>query len=275
MTLLTKVNRYRSRATDSGGLGYASFILLLLIVAYWFVQPHVFTSGAQLDSFISEGVVVALAAMGTAVVIITGEFDLSVGSALTLVNVVVVTRVGESMFSQTSVVVLALMTGILVGGLNGVLIAYLKIPSIVATLATLFLWSGVALLILHQPGGRMPDRYVLWFTGYSGFLPTAVVIVGGAVLGWLIIARSVLGRRIFALGGNAEAAHANGINIKRTKLLAFVIAGAFYGLSGAVLTAQSASGDPNIGDTLVLTVYAALVVGGMPLGGGREARSVA
>jgi ribose transport system permease protein len=192
-----------------------------------------------------------------------------VGSALSLINVIVATQVGESVGSQFGAVALALGVGLGIGLVNGILVAVLRIRAIVATLATFFLWSGLALLVLSQPGGSVPAQFSLWFTGYYGAVPGGLIVLVLALGVWLLLARSTLGRHIYALGGNAAAARANGIDTRRTELLAYVIAGAFYGLSGAFLTAQSASGDPNVGAPLLLTVYAALVVGGTPLGGGR------
>jgi ribose transport system permease protein len=257
------------RATDHGQIGYSALLLVALVAVYWTLQPHVFQSAPQLNSFLNEGVVIALAAMGTTVVIIAGGFDLSVGSALSLINVIVATQVGESVGSQFGAVALALGVGLGIGLVNGILVAVLRIRAIVATLATFFLWSGLALLVLSQPGGSVPAQFSLWFTGYYGAVPGGLIVLLLALGVWLMLARSTLGRHIYALGGNAAAARANGIDTRRTELLAYVIAGAFYGLSGAFLTAQSASGDPNVGGPLLLTVYAALVVGGTPLGGGR------
>ncbi|MDP9459717.1 MAG: ABC transporter permease [Actinomycetota bacterium] len=257
------------RATDRGQIGYAALLLAVLVVVYWTLQPHVFQSAPQLNSFLNEGIVIALAAMGTTVVIIAGGFDLSVGSALSLVNVIVATQVGESTGSQLLAILIGLGVGLGIGLVNGLLVAVLRIRAIVATLATFFLWSGLALLVLSQPGGSVPPQFSVYFTGYYGLLPAGLVVLLVALAVWLLLARTTLGRHIYALGGNAAAARAHGIDTRRTELSAYVIAGGFYGLAGVFLTAQSASGDPNIGAPLLLTVYAALVVGGTPLGGGR------
>lgn len=259
---------YRRRMTLTGVVGPAT-VLVVLFVFYVAVQPSVL-SLLKINTIADEAATVAIAAAGETLVVLAGGFDLSVGSVLSLVNVLIATQIRDSTGSQLLMIVVALGVGAVVGAVNGVLVAVLRIPSIVATLATSFLWGGVALLVLSQPGGSVPDQFVAWFTdnAFNAF-PNAIILLIVVVLLWLYLKRTRLGRAIYAVGGDPAAATANGIRVLATTMSVYTLAGVLYGLAGAFLTAQSASGDPNVGAPLLLSVFAAVVIGGTVFGGGK------
>ena len=259
---------YRRRLSRTGAVGPA-LVMLVLFLIYAAVQPSVL-SLTGINTIADEATTVAIAAAGETLIVLAGGFDLSVGAALSLVNVLIATRILDSPGSQLSMIGLALAVGAGIGLVNGLLVTVLRIPSIVATLAMLFFWGGVALLILSQPGGSVPYGYVTWFTGNSfGAIPNAVLLLAVLVLLWLYFKRTRLGRAIYAVGGDQVAAAANGIRLRTTLLAAYTLGGVLYGLAAAFLTAQSASGDPNVGTPLLLSVFAAVVIGGTAFGGGR------
>lgn len=244
-------------------------VLVLLLVIYAIVQPSVL-SRLGFNTLSNEGTAVAIAAAGETLVVLVGGFDLSVGAVLALVNVLIATRVGVSTGSQALMVPMSIGIGAAVGAINGLLVNVLRIPSIIATLAMSFFWGGVALLILAQPGGAVPLQFVDWFTGeVGGVLPASLVLVLVVVALWLLLKRTPLGRAIYAVGGDSSAADANGVRVRSTSMAAYTIAGGLYGLAAVFLTAQSASGDPNVGTPLLLAVFAAVVIGGTTFGGGR------
>ena len=246
----------------------AFVVLGVLLVIYAFVQPPLLAS-STFTTILNESMVVALAAVGETVVVTTGGFDLSVGAALSVVNVVLATHAWGSTIGQIAMIPVGVGVGIGIGTVNGLLVAVLRIPSIAATLATSFFWGGVALLILRQPGGAIPLDFVNWFTADWGSVPSATAVLLFAAAAWLVLKRTRFGRALFSTGGNRTAAAVNGINVGRTLIGAYAVSGFFYGLAGVFLSAESASGDPNIGAPVLLTVFAAVVVGGTPFGGGR------
>jgi ribose transport system permease protein len=265
---LHKLNVYRKRMAMSGAIGPAA-VLVILFFIYVGVQPSVL-SLLQFNNLSNEAAAVAIAAAGETLIVLVGGFDLSVGAVLSLINVLIATKIGTSVGSQLLMVPISLGVGAGIGFVNGLLVNYLRIPSIVATLAMSFFWSGVALLILAQPGGAVPVEFVTWFTGNAGnTVPTAIVVLLVVTTLWLVFKRTPLGRAIYAVGGSAGAAEANGIHVRRTSMLAYTCGGVLYGLAGVLLTAQSASGDPNVGTPLLLSVFAAVVIGGTVFGGGR------
>jgi len=258
----------------SRGVAGPVLVLITFLVIYAIMQPA-FLSSLLITQFLNGSAVIAVAAVGEAVVIIAGGFDLSVGSALSVINVLLAVHMGQSNGSQIFWIVIALVVGGGIGLVNGFLIAILRIPSIVATLATSFFWGGVALLILSQPGGAVSMTFSNWFTGTYAGIPNALPLLIVTALVWLVIKRTKLGISIYALGGDREAAIANGVKSKSTLLGAYALAGVFYGIAGLFLTAETASGDPNAGGSLLLTIFTAVVLGGVSLSGGRGDASAA
>lgn len=265
---LKRATIYGRRFGTTGSVGPA-VVLIVLFIIYVGVVPSVL-SIEQFNTVSNEAAAVAIAAAGETLVVLVGGFDLSVGAVLSLINVVIATQIGASQGSQVAVIPLALAIGAGTGLVNGLLVNLVRIPSIVATLAMSFFWGGVALLVLSQPGGEVPLDFVNWFTGNIGTTMPAVLVLILVLIGlWLLLKRTRLGQAIYAVGGDASAAAANGVRVKLTSITAYVLGGLLYGLAGVVLTAQSASGDPHLGDPLLLPVFAAVVIGGTVFGGGR------
>jgi ribose transport system permease protein len=165
------------------------------------------------------------------------------------------------------------------GALNGLLIVWTRLPDIVVTLAMLFVWEGVALLVLGAPGGRAAPwlREILVgpapIPGLSaagaGVVPQAlVVLVAGLLAVWLPLRRSRLGLAIYAIGSDAGAAYLSGLRVRATRVAAYAIAGLFAAMGGLSLTLSTGIGEPIPGPYLLASV-AAVVLGGVPLVGGR------
>ncbi len=223
-------------------------------------------------SFTSAGgATLALAAMGQTVVILTGGFDLSAGAVISLVNVVLATSMGESAASQIGFFGVALLIGASVGAVNGFFVAFMRLQAIVVTLSTMFIVQGITLLVMSRPGGSIPAEFSQFFVGdvIPGLLPAPVVLILAAIGFWLFLKNTPFGVAVYAVGSDEEAARANGISVAWTKFFAYVVAGLFYGAAGAFISAQTASADPLIGKPMLLPIFAAVVIGGTMLGGGR------
>ena len=135
----------------------------------------------------------------------------------------------------------------------------------------MFLIRGVTVLVLDSPGGSVPDGFKNFLTGavIPNFLPAALLVIAAAIIIWLAIKGTRFGIGIYAIGSDEEAARSAGIPVRRTKFLTYMIAGMFYGAAGVFISAQTGSGDPLVGDPLLLETFAAVVLGGTILGGGR------
>jgi ribose transport system permease protein len=162
-----------------------------------------------------------------------------------------------------------LALGLAMGAINGALIVWTRVPDIVATLAMLFVWEGVALLILQAPGGAAtPWLRDLIVGSISPWVPRSLVFLLICLLAvWLPLRRSKLGLSIYAVGSDPLAAYRSGVAIGRTRIAAYAICGLFAALGGLTLTMATGIGEPIPGPYLLASV-AAVVLGGVVLGGG-------
>jgi ribose transport system permease protein len=165
---------------------------------------------------------------------------------------------------------MAVAIGLTVGAVNGLLVAYFRLQSVTSTLATMIICSGLALVVRNVSGGTVPDFMVNQLTDtVAGRIPVAALIVIGVVLFWSVIRRTNWGVALYAVGGDETAAAYSGISIRRVKLVAYCLAGVFYGLAGYMLSSVTATGNPAAGNSYLLPVFAAIAIGGTAFSGGR------
>jgi ribose transport system permease protein len=259
-----------ARLTRAPGPLIAFGVLAALLLALQAVSAGPL-SYFEVSFIASGGATLALAAIGQTIVVLSGGFDLSAGAVVALVNAVLATQMGASPGSQIVWGLAALAIGGAAGSLNGVLIAFLRLQPIVATLATMFILQGTTLLVMPRPGGALPAGFVALLTGDAipDLLPAPLVVIAIAALAWLALKRSRLGLGIYAVGGDPAAAHAAGVSDRWALFTAYAAAGVFYGAAGAFVSAQTGSGDPLVGRPLLLQTFTAVVLGGTLLGGGR------
>ena len=223
-----------------------------------------------------------LLTMGQAVVIISGGLDLSAGTSLSLL-VCVLTAIMKKNDPITGIyaILITLAVAVFIGVINGVGIGYLRIPPVIATFATSFIWLGAALFLRPTPGGES----VTWFKSFYNisdvdgapafiktfgtFVPPALILVIFGCIIWFLISKTSIGRYIYAVGSNNESAYMSGINTAKTQMLACIINAFFIFLAALFFVAQNQSGDARLGDSLTLKAIAAAVVGGIVLSGGR------
>ena len=243
-------------------------VLLLLVVINAVIQPRFF-------NFVTFRINTAtftpmiLVAMSQAIAILLGGIDLSVGSAITLINVVLASMMNDSGFSVAAALVVGLLIGIIAGLVNGITIGILKLPAIVATFATSSIWYGLSLIIMPQPGGYVPSFFYRLYRKVFLIFPAPLLLVLFALLIWYLVTKRQLFRYIMAVGGNESAADAAGINVIAVKMKAFMLSGVFTALAAIAVTCQAASGDANIGTQFTLQSVAAVIVGGVAFSGGR------
>jgi ribose transport system permease protein len=244
------------------------FVLLFFVVN----GPSLGSFGySDLRDLSGTATTLALAAMGQTFAILTGGFDLSAGSTVSLVNVVVASMMTDSPFNQVGVALLGVAVGSAVGATNGFFIAFMRMQPIVVTLASLFIVQGLALLIRPTPGGYVPQSFMDFLAGTAvpKLLPSSLLLLLIAIALWFLIKNSRLGTSLYAVGSDEQAALAAGIRTRRTKLVAYTLAGGFYGSAGVFLSAQSGGSDPLVGSAMLLQIFSAVVLGGTALGGGR------
>lgn len=255
------MNKYFRELTVAGAL-------VLLLLSLVIIAPHFF----QWQPFISRltsQMPALVAAIGVALVITTRQIDISIGSQFSMCAVVAGVTAASGLPLGVAIVA-ALGAGISMGAINGALVAYLGLPSIVVTLATMVTWQEA--LRLWQQGRLMglPDG-IQWFGLSQASGQTVVIVLTFLILiaaAWAMKNLSA-GRFIYATGTDAEAARLAGINPKRTTFGVFVLMGALAGLASVLNMVQSPQVQPNAGDGLELKAIAAAVVGGVAISGGR------
>jgi ribose transport system permease protein len=260
------VSALRKNTWTIGLIGF----LLLLILFTKVINGSYGATGIQ-----NLGIAVlplAFAAVGQAIVIITGGIDLSIGSTMALTSVISAALMKDQPGEVGIAVVLGvLLLGMLLGLVNGGVVVFTRVPDIVVTLAMSFVWAGCALLVLPRPGGGASDWLKALVTGALGneWIPKAAVVmlIIVAVI-WIPISRSRLGLSIYAIGSNRLAAFRSGVPVGRTRIVAYVLTGLFAALGGLSLTASTGIGTPVPGPYTLMSV-AAVVLGGVSLAGGR------
>ncbi len=260
---------YRSLLRSSG-LWFSILIFLLLIVLQTAISPVAF-SYFDFSYQASGGAVLALAAMGQTIVVLTGGFDLSAGVVISLVNVFVASNLQDDAGVQLAVALGGILIGGAVGAFNGFFVAVLRMQPIVVTLSTMFILSGVRLLVMDRPGGYVPQDFSDFLNGAAipNVLPAPVVVITVALGIWILLKRTRFGVSLYSVGSDGDAAAHSGVSVRLTKFAAYTLAGCFYGAAGVFVTAQTGGGDPLVGDPLLLPIFASVVLGGTLLGGGR------
>ena len=253
-------------------------ILAILLVTTRIIQPNFGVSG--LDSLARAALPFAFATAGMAIVVIAGGIDLSIASMMAVAGVIgalLMQQMGDA--NAGFVVLIVLGAGICMGAINGALIVLTRVPDIVVTLAMLFVWEGVALLILNAPGGAAAPWLRELVVGsvnlpgvpaeVSAWLPKAlVVLVAFSLVIWLPLRRSKLGLSVYAIGSDQHAAFRSGVPVGMTRVAAYAFSGLFAGLGGLSITLSTGIGEPIAGPYLLASV-AAVVLGGVALTGGR------
>ena len=257
------------RRALSNGAVLAFVILATMYVIYMYSSIDVLTVENTTD-LLNNAAPLVIAATGLTLVIISGGFDLSIGGVVVLANVILATHSGSTTGSALVAIAVALAVGLLVGAINGALVAYLDVQSIAATLGTFIMCSGIALVIMPSPGGSVPEVISPGLNStVGGWLPVSLLVVAACVLGWLLLRRTRLGVYLYAVGSDKRSAVQSGIPTASVTFRVYLIAGLLYALAGVMLTALTASGDPNASALFMVLVFAAVAIGGARFGGGR------
>jgi rhamnose transport system permease protein len=248
-------------------------LALVLLVAYTAIDNPRFLSGQSIRDNLLNTAILAVMATGQAVVVITRNIDLSVGSVLGISAFAVATLMSKN---QDLPMIVALLAGLAIGAVaglvNGVLVRYGKVPALVVTLGTLYIYRGIT---YSWAGGsqvnadELPQHFLSFandsILGIPWLVLIAIVVVGG--ISWLMRNYRV-GRELYAMGSSPAAAELAGIKVARNLLGAFVLSGALAGLAGVLYAARFGTVDAAAGTGLELNVVAAVVVGGVAVFGG-------
>ena len=242
--------------------------LIVLVIAMSALSGDFLTT----DNLLNVGVqaaVTAILAFGVTFVIVSAGIDLSVGSVAALSATVLAWSATQHGVPVVLAVILAIATGIAAGLVNGFLIAYGKLPPFIATLAMLSVARGLSLVISQGSPIAFPDSVSHLGDTLGGWLPVPVlVMIAMGLIAAFVLGRTYIGRSMYAIGGNEEAARLSGLRVSKQKLAIYALSGVFAAAAGIVLASRLSSAQPQAADGYELDAIAAVVIGGASLAGG-------
>lgn len=257
------------RIFDAQLLGPLAAMLVVAVVVA--LTTDRFLDLGNLANLALQVSIVSLIAIGATIVIFAGGIDLSSGSMVALLTMLMATGLKTYGLPFWPVLLGILLIGAALGALSGVLSAYLRIPSFIVTLSGLIAYRGIALMF--NDGAPIfslnPNLEAIFYGKFLGIPLPFFYLVVLYVSATLMMNNTRLGREIYAVGGNPAAAKLSGINVRRVQTWTFTIAGAMTAIGAILMAARLNSGSPNYGQTLELQAIAAAVVGGASLAGGR------
>lgn len=210
---------------------------------------------------------VLVAAAQTLVVLVRG-IDLSVGGVFAVASTMTAVWVGAAGGTHQLMLLVVLAAGLLMGVINGVLIANLNFQPFIATLGTWTVYSGIALMILPSDGGAVPPILLDTINGTLAGIPASIWIVAIVFVAWRLLRASRFGTQIYAVGDDEERARLNGTPVRRVRIVVYALAGLCAALGGMLLAGATSTGSPTSGDAYILLSLSAVVIGGTSLKGG-------
>ncbi|MDO4548885.1 MAG: ABC transporter permease [Clostridia bacterium] len=249
---------------------FCALIGMILFLYIWPVTHNTFLTQTNIFNVLRQSAPNLLLACGMTMVIILGGIDLSVGSIIAMSGCLGAGAVVWGGMPEIVGILIAILSGLLFGLFNGVVIAKTKIPPFIVTLASMNIAKGIAYVF---SGGRpircMTDAWKFLGAGYVGSIPTPVVTMFVVfIVSVLFVNRTRLGRHIYAVGGNDTAAKFSGINTAKVKLVVYSFSGLMAGLAGITIASRLYSGTCTSGDGAEMDAIAAVVVGGTSMAGG-------
>lgn len=263
------------RSKPAGGILilFCSIQIVAIIGGLLYPDHFRYLNPANIAVLLKSMSPLGIMAIGVGVLMISGEFDLSVGTLYTFCAIVTATMVKEYALSPYLAMLVGIIVGIIAGLIHGNIVNRFTIPSFIVTLGAMLLWKGGTLLYHGAKSLRYKyesETYKTVLTGDIGVVDASFLwFIGVGIVFYFIVHHHKIGNHFFAVGGNPEAAIAIGINPKRVKLIAFAIAGGCAALSGVVAMSRVGSVQPGGGLGLELEAIAACVIGGCALMGGR------
>ncbi len=267
----------RARVSLAHGFNIATLgpLLALLLAGIFFtIQSDRFLTGPNLSLVVQQVMVVGTLAIGQTLVILTAGIDLSNGAVMALGTIVMTSLAVNAGLNPILTIALGLLVCAAFGALNGTLITRLRLPPFIVTLGTL----NIAFALTHiysreQTVSNLPDALTFFGTtfrlGQTNVTYGSVLTLLLFLIAWYVLGQTAVGRHVYALGNNPEAARLTGINTRRLLLGVYTVAGLIYGLAGLLLVARTSVGDPQAGQTDNLDSITAVVLGGTSLFGGR------
>ena len=266
-------NAFSKTAIQIRGIDWSNatvYALLAIIIIVGLFGSKIFFTIPNLTNLLRQAFIPFSLAIGQTLVILSGGIDLSMGSIVTVTNVLAAGLMAGQNGRVLPVALFCLSIGILFGAVNAFSVIKLHVPPIIATLGTMTIGEGAALLYTRVPIGYIPRMLSYFANGNLGRVPfSAFVLVIVLVLAFVLLYKVPFGRHLYAVGGDEETSRLSGIAINRTRILAYLISGLLAAATGLYLVSRMGSGDPSVGGNLAMDAITAVLLGGTILGGGR------
>jgi ribose transport system permease protein len=248
----------------------ALFLFILGLIVNLILQPTLIQPRV-INGNLRAWLPIILLSVGQAVVMIGGGLDLSVGTLVSLGNAILVTQITEETTTINNLIFIfvVILVGAAGGLLNGFTTAALGLQPMITTYATSFIFAGLALLVLPQPGGSIPRAYSKFYRSTTPLgIPLAIFVIALVLIVWAVLRKRRYGRFLYAVGGKADAAYYTGVPVTRIRISTYMISGLMAALAAVALTLLTGSGDPRIGEAMTLESITAVIIGGTSLAGG-------
>ncbi|MDD5170711.1 MAG: ABC transporter permease [Syntrophales bacterium] len=249
---------------------YAIVGVLALLIVFFSIVSNSFLSADNLLTVARQVAMLGISAVGMTCVILTTGIDLSVGSVMGITSIVGALLMTSAGFPILPAVLLTLLMAAGIGLINGLFVAYIRVPALITTLAMMTILRGLCYVLCGgMPVWGLPESFKKLGQGYVGQMPIPVLIMLGVfAVGWVFLNRTRNGRYIYGLGGNREAVRLSGVYTARVETLVFVLSGFLTGLAGIIMLSRINTGQPKIGTGYEMDVITAVVLGGVSIMGG-------
>ncbi|MDB5263667.1 MAG: inner-rane translocator [Adhaeribacter sp.] len=262
------ISKYPGLKLNIGKYGLL-LALILLCTTLAIITPK-FLTWPNLMIIVTQVTINALLAFGVTYVIITGGIDLSLGSIVAVTSVVTASFAHPDTYSLVVPLGLGLLVGMAFGAFNGLVITKGKVPPFIVTLGTMTIGRGLALIMSNgRPISNLSDSFNYIGGGQLFGIPVPIVILAVVfIICTLLLKKTIMGRYVYAVGGNEQAARASGISVNKVKMFVYTLGGGLAALAGIILTSRISTGQPNVGIGFELSAIAAAIIGGTSTSGG-------
>lgn len=249
---------------------YAIFFILLAMVIILSVMEPNFLTSMNLLNIVRQITLIAILGFGLTMIIITTGIDLSPGSVVAMVSVITAMFAHHGEYPLVVTILIGLLVGVAAGFFNGLIISNIKIPAFIVTLGMMISARGLAYIFSDgHPITGFSQQFDYLGRGYLFGIPFMIyVLIVVGIISHIILRHTRLGKSIYAIGGNEQAALVSGINVKRTLMFVYMYGGLMAGLAGILLTSRVSAGLPTAGTNYEMDAIAAVVIGGTSLMGG-------
>jgi ribose transport system permease protein len=256
---------------------YGVPVALVVMIGLFTTQSSAFLTESNIMNILRQSSVLAIAAIGTTVVLICGGIDISMGAIMALAGIIAVVGIQTAGIPDIVSLLLALLAAAFVGYVNGSLAERIRIPAFIATLGTSLVVRGVAFVytegrsIGFGRGEAASGQVIQWVgKGFIGSVPVPVVLmVLLYIVAWVIMQRSTWGMHTYAIGSSERAARIAGLKVTRHRIQVYVLAGVLSGLAGVILAGRLGSASPSLGNGVEFDILTAVVLGGTSIYGGK------